>query len=163
MIPGELPNFVLVFFFFFCFLGRISGGNSFRCRIAEFLPETEMAAVAENTIGSDIHRSSAAAAAETEYQRDVRKLVDLLSKLNPSAKEFFPSSYSTAAACEGRKPNVRLSADAPIFVASSDYNNNNQIGNGSNKDSSSDGSVNNQPNRRVRDLIPFSCFIYLFV
>ncbi|XP_038985114.1 polyadenylate-binding protein-interacting protein 9-like isoform X2 [Phoenix dactylifera] len=111
-----------------------------------------MAAVAENAIGSDIHRSSAAAAAETEYQRDVRKLVDLLSKLNPSAKEFFPSSYSTAAACVGRRPDGRLSADAPIFVAASDYNNNNdQVGNGSNKDSSSDGSVSNQPNRRRRN------------
>ncbi|XP_010915528.1 polyadenylate-binding protein-interacting protein 9 isoform X2 [Elaeis guineensis] len=112
-----------------------------------------MAAVAENAIGSDIHRTSVAAAAETDYQRDVRKLVDLLSKLNPSAKEFFPSSYSTAAACEGGKPNGRLSADAPIFVASSDYsnNNNNQNGNGSNMDSSSDGSVNNQPNRRRRN------------
>ncbi|KAG1335241.1 polyadenylate-binding protein-interacting protein 11 [Cocos nucifera] len=111
-----------------------------------------MAAVAENAIGSDIHRPSVAAAAETEYQRDVRKLVDLLSKLNPSAKEFFPSSCSTAAACEGRKPNGRLSADAPIFVAASDYNNNNsQNGNGSNMDSSSDGSVNYQPNRRRKN------------
>ncbi|KAF6142837.1 hypothetical protein GIB67_002701 [Kingdonia uniflora] len=31
---------------------------------------------------------------KSEFQRDVRELVDLLSKLNPSAKEFFPSSYS---------------------------------------------------------------------
>ncbi|XP_038986271.1 polyadenylate-binding protein-interacting protein 9-like isoform X2 [Phoenix dactylifera] len=119
-----------------------------------------MAAMAENAIGSDIHRqaAAAAAAAETEYQRDVRKLVDLLSKLNPSAKEFFPSSYAPAAdgsgasAGGGRNSNGRLSADAPIFVASSDYNNiDNQFVNGSNKDSSSDGSVNNQPNHRRRN------------
>nr|XP_010925648.1 polyadenylate-binding protein-interacting protein 11 [Elaeis guineensis] len=119
-----------------------------------------MAAMAENAIGSDIHRP--VAAAEREYQRDVRKLVDLLSKLNPSAQEFFPSAYAAAAADGGtgagagagggRKPNGRLSADAPIFVASSDYNSNdNQIVNGSNKDSSSDGSVNNQPNRGRRN------------
>ncbi|KAG0489409.1 hypothetical protein HPP92_008220 [Vanilla planifolia] len=69
-----------------------------------------MAAVAENAIGSDnqfIHRSRAQ---ETDYQ-NVRKLVDLLSKLNPSAKEFFPSSYSVS----GRKSEGRLSADAPIL------------------------------------------------
>ncbi|KAG1330292.1 polyadenylate-binding protein-interacting protein 11 [Cocos nucifera] len=112
-----------------------------------------MAAMAENAIGSDIHRP--AAAAETEYERDVRELVDLLSKLNPSAKEFFPSANAAAAAGSGggRKPNGRLSADAPIFVASSDYDNNNdsQIVNGSNKDSSSDGSVNNQLNRGRRN------------
>lgn len=44
--------------------------------------------------------------------RDVRELVDLLSKLNPLAKEFVPSA----------KSNGRLSADAPVFVVSSaDY------------------------------------------
>ena len=127
-----------------------------------------MAAIAENAIGSDIHRP--VAAAEREYQRDVRKLVDLLSKLNPSAKEFFPLAYAAAAADGGtgagagggRKPNGRLSADAPIFVASSDYNSNdNQIVNGSNKDSSSDGSVNNQPNRGVLSLILSSCSIFV--
>ncbi|KAJ4981150.1 hypothetical protein NE237_031987 [Protea cynaroides] len=71
-----------------------------------------MAAVAENAIGSDdqfIHRRSSPITAagdvspvsfsprsdsKSEFQSDVRKLVDLLSKLNPSAKEFFPSSYS---------------------------------------------------------------------
>ncbi|KAG0491093.1 hypothetical protein HPP92_007956 [Vanilla planifolia] len=108
-----------------------------------------MAAVAENAIGSDnqfIHRSRAQ---ETDYQ-NVRKLVDLLSKLNPSAKEFFPSSYSVS----GRKSEGRLSADAPIFVASADYyssGNGDNSGN-SNKDSSSDGSSNNQTlNRRRRN------------
>ncbi|XP_058095348.1 polyadenylate-binding protein-interacting protein 9-like isoform X2 [Magnolia sinica] len=63
-----------------------------------------MAAVAENAIASNDqfrHRSSTASVgsaasddSKSEFQRDVRKLVDLLSKLNPSAKEFFPSSYS---------------------------------------------------------------------
>ncbi|KAH0468364.1 hypothetical protein IEQ34_003397 [Dendrobium chrysotoxum] len=104
-----------------------------------------MAAVAENAIGSEnqfIHRKPATCDSESEYQRDVRKLVDLLSKLNPSAKEFFPS---------WRKSDGRLSADAPVFVASADYfNSSNGFNYGnSNKDSSSDGSSNNQPmNRR---------------
>lgn len=111
-----------------------------------------MAAVAENAISSDnqfIHRKTAPCTQETEYQRDVRKLVDLLSKLNPSAKEFFPSSYTAA----GRKSEGRLSADAPIFVASADYYYNSSNGDNSGssyKDSSSDQSSNNQPlNRRV--------------
>ncbi|KAJ8626783.1 hypothetical protein MRB53_020093 [Persea americana] len=64
-----------------------------------------MAAVAENAIGSEeqfLHRPSSAAAADcksdskSDFQCEVRKLVDLLSKLNPSAKEFFPSYYSGA-------------------------------------------------------------------
>ncbi|KAG0458021.1 hypothetical protein HPP92_023178 [Vanilla planifolia] len=109
-----------------------------------------MAALAEKAIGSDnqfIHRKTAPCAQETEYQRDVRKLVDLLSKLNPSAKEFFPSSYPAA----GRKSEGRLSADAPIFVASADYCYNSTSGDNSYKDSSSDVSSNNQPlNRRRR-------------
>ncbi|XP_072965014.1 polyadenylate-binding protein-interacting protein 9-like [Typha angustifolia] len=106
-----------------------------------------MAAVAENAIGSEdqfIHRqneAAAAAAKEAEYHRDVRKLVDLLSKLNPSAKEFYPT----------KKSNGGLSADAPIFVASTDYNNSYQIGDVGNRDSSSDGSTNSQQNRRRRN------------
>ncbi|KAI0487958.1 hypothetical protein KFK09_027781 [Dendrobium nobile] len=109
-----------------------------------------MAAVAESSIGVDdqfIHRKPSSCNQEMEYQRDVRKLVDLLSKLNPSAKEFFPSSYMTPRA----KSDGRLSADAPVFVASIDYYNSN---NGySSKDSSSDGSPNNQLfNRRRRNV-----------
>ncbi|THU53552.1 hypothetical protein C4D60_Mb10t15630 [Musa balbisiana] len=110
-----------------------------------------MAAVTENAIGSDdqfIRCQSPAptpAEVETEYQRDVRKLVNFLSKLNPSAKEFFPSLHT---ARDGRKYDGRLSADAPIFVASTDYYGNGVMGNGGNKDSSSDGSSNSQPNRR---------------
>ncbi|KAF8408869.1 hypothetical protein HHK36_004938 [Tetracentron sinense] len=60
-----------------------------------------MAAVAENGFGSDdqfIHHQSVTVSpssdSKSEFQRDVQQLVDLLSKLNPSAKEFFPSSYS---------------------------------------------------------------------
>lgn len=64
-----------------------------------------MAAVAENAMGSEdqfLHRPSSDAAADcksdskSDFQCEVRKLVDLLSKLNPSAKEFFPSYYSGA-------------------------------------------------------------------
>lgn len=70
---------------------------------------------------------------ETKYQRDVRQLAELFSKLNPSAKEFVPAA--------ARKPDPRLSADAPSFDFQS---------NGSVKDSSSDGSSNNQQSNRRR-------------
>ncbi|XP_074567201.1 polyadenylate-binding protein-interacting protein 11-like isoform X3 [Curcuma longa] len=119
-----------------------------------------MAAVAEKAIGSDeqlLHRKSAPSAAEEsdrDYKRDVKRLVDLLSKLNPFAKEFVPSSHA-AAAGEGHhcKSDSQLSADAPVFVASSDYYYNYGLisNTGSRKDSSSDGSSNNQPNRRRRN------------
>ncbi|KAK8938612.1 Polyadenylate-binding protein 2 [Platanthera zijinensis] len=110
-----------------------------------------MAVVAENAVGSEnqfSRRQTAPCNQESKYQRDVRKLVDLLSNLNPSAKEFFPA---------GRKSDGRLSADAPIFVASVDYYNGgnaysfvNNYSSNNNRDSSSDGSSNNQPmmNRR---------------
>lgn len=111
-----------------------------------------MAAVAANGISSEnqfIHCQPTACNQETEYRSDVRKLVDLLSKLNPLAKEFFPSSYPAT----GTKLDGRLSADAPIFVGSTDcYNRINVPENGNgNKDSCSDVSSNNQLlNRRVR-------------
>ncbi|KAJ6799754.1 putative polyadenylate-binding protein-interacting protein 9 [Iris pallida] len=95
-----------------------------------------MAAVAENV-------TATAATEEREYQSDVRKLVDLLSKLNPSAKEFIPAAAR-------KSGDGRLSADAPVFVASTDYYNI-IFYNGRSKDSSSDGSSNNQPNRRKRN------------
>ncbi|XP_074558308.1 polyadenylate-binding protein-interacting protein 11-like isoform X2 [Curcuma longa] len=120
-----------------------------------------MAAVAEKAIGSDeqlLHRKSprpAALAEETDrdYKRDVKRLVDLLSKLNPFAKEFVPSSHASAPGDGRRKSDSQLSADAPVFVASSDYYYNyGPLSNtGSRKDSSSDGSSNNQPNRRRRN------------
>jgi len=62
-----------------------------------------MAAVADGS-------ASAAAAKEVEYQAGVQKLVDLLSKLNPAAKEFVPSSAAAAS-----PPKKALSADAPMF------------------------------------------------
>ncbi|XP_042502814.1 polyadenylate-binding protein-interacting protein 9-like [Macadamia integrifolia] len=83
-----------------------------------------MAAVAENGFGSDDqfihHRPSSTIAvtsvptvgdvapissdSQSEFQSDVRKLVDLLSKLNPSAKEFFPSSYTTDRQSQSQSP-----------------------------------------------------------
>ncbi|PKA51652.1 putative polyadenylate-binding protein [Apostasia shenzhenica] len=104
-----------------------------------------MAAVAKNAIGSDnhfIHRQPAPCDQETED--DVRGLAELLSKLNPLAKEFIPSSHSAASIKSGG----RLFADAPIFIASADYFKNSN-GNGS-RDSSSDGSSNNQQFNRRR-------------
>ncbi|XP_068658620.1 polyadenylate-binding protein-interacting protein 9-like [Aristolochia californica] len=91
-----------------------------------------MAAVAENAVGSDdqfIHRSSPSTDPKSEFQRDVRKLVDLLSKLNPSAKEFFPSSYSA-----DRRSQNDLTA---VFPAGGHSH-------AENKDSSSDDSTNNR-------------------
>lgn len=96
-----------------------------------------MAAVAENARSEEqfLHRPSSASAAiaaksdpKSEFQRDVRKLVDLLSKLNPSAKEFFPSSYSASA--ERRSQNGIPEASLPTDPAVP------------NKDSSSDNSSN---------------------
>ncbi|KAG0492855.1 hypothetical protein HPP92_006253 [Vanilla planifolia] len=59
---------------------------------------------------------------DAAYQRDVKELVEFLSKLNPSAKEFVPSSHGTppppaAASPADRKSDSRLSANAPLFVA----------------------------------------------
>jgi Ataxin-2 C-terminal region len=51
-----------------------------------------------------------AAQKESVQNSEVNKLSDLLSKLNPSAKEFIPSSYGI------NKPIGKLSADAPSFV-----------------------------------------------
>ncbi|KAJ6801171.1 putative polyadenylate-binding protein-interacting protein 9 [Iris pallida] len=93
----------------------------------------------------------AAAVEETEYQSDVRKLVDLLSKLNPSAKEFVPAAAVAAEPKRSGGGGGRLSANAPVFVASTDFYNNVFYNSGSSKDSSSDGSSNNQPNPRRRN------------
>ncbi|KAK8955764.1 hypothetical protein KSP40_PGU021940 [Platanthera guangdongensis] len=67
-----------------------------------------MAPAAENATGADdqfIHRQHLHGDQETKYEKDVRKLVDLLSNLNPSAREFFLSSYPAA----GRKSDGRFS------------------------------------------------------
>lgn len=137
-----------------------------------------MAAVAENAIGAGhqfVRRPSLppppqqqekhGGSSEVEYQRDVRELVELLSKLNPSAKEFIPSSYASAASPplaagqdavaagaqttnSGRRQNRRLSADAPVFVASSDYYGR-PIGGGNRYAGSGDGPSNHLRHRGV--------------
>ncbi|KAM3191525.1 hypothetical protein ACQJBY_069047 [Aegilops geniculata] len=95
-----------------------------------------------------------------EYKSDVRKLEELFKKLNPSAEEFVPLSRRQG---DGAR---RLSADAPVFVSPAiDYYaphhpfQHQQMhvlqvvggGGGAGRDSSSDGSANGQPNRRVVD------------
>ncbi|KAG8052986.1 hypothetical protein GUJ93_ZPchr0001g31364 [Zizania palustris] len=73
-----------------------------------------MAAVAGGSAAAAPAASAAAAVAaaakEVEYQTGVQKLVDLLSKLNPAAKEFIPSSAAASS-----PSNKGLSADAPVF------------------------------------------------
>ncbi|XP_042382751.1 polyadenylate-binding protein-interacting protein 11-like isoform X4 [Zingiber officinale] len=74
-----------------------------------------MAAVVEkiNGIGSDDQLLCSHPPAETdagvEYHGDVRRLVDLFSKLNPAAKEFFPAAAFSDVAVE-RKSENRLFA-----------------------------------------------------
>lgn len=120
--------------------------RSVSCSCFPVLRTGKMAAVAEKTIGADdpfVGRQPEELA-EAEYQSDVRKLVDLLSTLNPAAKEFFPSKYAAADSAGCQKPDDRLSADAPSFEASGGFCNGS-----SRMDSSSDGSSNSQPNYRV--------------
>lgn len=125
-----------------------------------------MAVVAEKTIGADdpfIGRQPSELA-EAEYQSDVRKLVDLLSKLNPAAEEFFPSNYAAADSAGGQKPNGRLSADAPVFEASSGFYKSKPISNGSSSmESSSDGSSNSQPNCQVISFSPYNFVLRSFI
>ncbi|RWW24991.1 hypothetical protein GW17_00010685, partial [Ensete ventricosum] len=108
------------------------------------------AAVAEKAIGSEdqfMHRQMPPPAdgAEAEYQSEVRELVDLLSKLNPAAKEFVPSSNPVPAA--------PLSAVTPFFMASGGFYSNGLLCNiDGGWNSISNGSSNNQPNRRVISL-----------
>ncbi|XP_042427345.1 polyadenylate-binding protein-interacting protein 11-like isoform X2 [Zingiber officinale] len=122
-----------------------------------------MAAVADKAVGADdqfIRRQPEASEvyhrqpeASEVYQSDVRKLVDLISNLNPAAEEFFPSNYTVSASAAGgtQKPNGRLSADAPIFVAFCGYGDGPISNGGNSRDSSSDGSSNNQLNRQVTE------------
>ncbi|WVZ79917.1 hypothetical protein U9M48_027440 [Paspalum notatum var. saurae] len=108
-----------------------------------------------------------------EYESDMRKLEELLSKLNPSAEEFVPLSRR-----RGDGGTRRLSADAPVFVspAIDYYARHHQLpppppqqqtmhvlqlvggvagagmgGGGGGRDSSSDGSASGQTNRRRRN------------
>ncbi|OAY76261.1 polyadenylate-binding protein-interacting protein 8-like [Ananas comosus] len=111
------------------------------------------AAAAEDAIA--VEAAAAEETEESEYERGVKRLVELLSKLNPSAKEFFPSSHGGK-----RGPDRRLSPDAPIYVATNDnYCSNYPIFDASGyKDLSSNGQQNrrrrngyNQGRRRTND------------
>ncbi|KAF0933386.1 hypothetical protein E2562_018005 [Oryza meyeriana var. granulata] len=88
---------------------------------------------------------------EREYKSDMRKLEELMSKLNPRAQEFVPSSRRAPPPQAGG-----LSADAPVFVSAGEYFGGAgagqlQVGGGG-RDSSSDGSSNGggQPQNRRR-------------
>ncbi|XP_042416582.1 polyadenylate-binding protein-interacting protein 9-like [Zingiber officinale] len=109
-----------------------------------------MAAVAEQAIAAEDQFARCEKTAPEECEDEVgAKLYHLLSKLNPAAKEFFPSNYASAG---GQKPHDRLSSGAPVFVAASSFHGYGPASNdGSSRDSSSDGSANNQPNRRRRN------------
>jgi hypothetical protein len=95
---------------------------------------------------------------EREYKSDMRKLEELMSKLNPSAQEFVPLSRRAAPVKAGG--GGALSADAPVFVSAAEFfgaaGMNLPMGGGGSRDSSSDGSSNGgggQPlNRRVGEL-----------
>lgn len=133
----------------------------------------EAARAADATKGGD---APAAKEEVKEYASDMRKLEELFSKLNPSAAEFVPLSRRRG---DGRQ----LSADAPVFVspAIDYYARHPQVlpqlqlqpqpqpmhvlqlvgagpgggmGGGGGMDSSSDGSANGQPNRRVIAELP---------
>ncbi|WOL14155.1 polyadenylate-binding protein-interacting protein 11 [Canna indica] len=102
-----------------------------------------MTAVAEKAIGSgDQFVRRQTAEAEAEYRRDVRKLVDLLSKLNPAAKEFVPAAASSPRG--GFPKSNAIAAGVPFFAAANDLFSKGLISDGRcRKDSSSDGSLNN--------------------
>lgn len=84
-----------------------------------------------------------------------------MSKLNPRAQEFVPSSRRAPPAAAAQAAGG-LSADAPVFVSAAEYFGGAgagagqlQVGGGGGRDSSSDGSSNGggQPqNRRVGEL-----------
>ncbi|KAF8670556.1 hypothetical protein HU200_050582 [Digitaria exilis] len=85
---------------------------------------------------------------EKEYKSDMRKLEDLMSKLNPCAQEFVPPSRRAAGKPAGGGV---LSADAPVFVSAAEYYG---AAGGGSRDSSSDGSSNGSGhplNRRRRN------------
>uniref|UniRef100_A0A0E0G471 RRM domain-containing protein n=1 Tax=Oryza nivara TaxID=4536 RepID=A0A0E0G471_ORYNI len=96
---------------------------------------------------------------EREYKSDMRKLEELMSKLNPRAQEFVPSSRRAPPAAAAQAAGG-LSADAPVFVSAAEYFGGagagaGQLqvgGGGGGRDSSSDGSSNGggQPQNRRR-------------
>jgi len=88
---------------------------------------------------------------EKEYKSDMRKLEELMSKLNPCAQEFVPSSRRAAAPAAKPAGGGVLSADAPVFVSAAEYYG---AAGGGSRDSSSDGSSNGSGhplNRRRRN------------
>ncbi|XP_066329956.1 polyadenylate-binding protein-interacting protein 8-like [Miscanthus floridulus] len=109
---------------------------------------------AEAEVEVEVKGDAAAAAGETEdYKSDLRKLEELMSKLNPRAQEFVPSSRRTApvavpaAAAKLAVGGGVLSADAPVFVSATEYygaaGGRLEIGRGGGgRGSSSDGSSN---------------------
>jgi len=100
---------------------------------------------------------------EKEYKSDMRKLEELMSKLNPCAQEFVPSSRRAAAPAMKPAGGGVLSADAPVFVSAAEYygaaGGHLQVAGGGaagggSRDSSSDGSSNGSGhplNRRRRN------------
>jgi len=100
---------------------------------------------------------------EKEYKSDMRKLEELMSKLNPCAQEFVPSSRRAAAPAVKPAGGGVLSADAPVFVSAAEYygaaGGHLQVAGGGaagggSRDSSSDGSSNGSGhplNRRRRN------------
>ncbi|TVU33241.1 hypothetical protein EJB05_25031 [Eragrostis curvula] len=97
---------------------------------------------------------------EREYKSDMRKLEELMSKLNPSAQEFVPSSRRAAVVPPAKAVGGVLSADAPVFVSAAEYFGAAGVhlpmggGGGGSRDSSSDGSSNgggHPLNRRRRN------------
>jgi hypothetical protein len=97
---------------------------------------------------------------EVEYKSDMRKLEELMSKLNPSAQEFVPLSRRAAAPAVKTGGGGALSADAPVFVSAAEFfgaagMNLPMGGGGGSRDSSSDGSSNgggHPLNRQVGEL-----------
>ncbi|GJN19434.1 hypothetical protein PR202_gb06712 [Eleusine coracana subsp. coracana] len=118
-------------------------------------PEPELEAKVEAKGGAEEEE-------EREYKSDMRKLEELMSKLNPSAQEFVPlSRRATAVTPPAKAGGGVLSADAPVFVSAAEYFGAAGVhlpmgggGGGGSRDSSSDGSSNDggHPlNRRVTE------------
>ncbi|CAD6247443.1 unnamed protein product [Miscanthus lutarioriparius] len=130
---------------------------------------------AEAEVEVQVKGDAAAAAGETEdYKSDLRKLEELMSKLNPRAQEFVPSSRRTApvavpaAAAKPAAGGGVLSADAPVFVSAGEYYGaaggrlevgRGGGGRGSSSDGSSNGGGGHPLNRRVGRQIDFALLI----
>jgi hypothetical protein len=145
-------------------------------RGADAVPAAERKAAAAAEAAAKGGDAEAGKEEVREYESDMRKLEELLSKLNPSAEEFVPLSRRRGDGDGGAR---RLSADAPVFVspAIDYYARHHQLpppqqqqpvhvlqlvggvggggmGGAGGRDSSSDGSTNGQPNRRVITELP---------